>query len=191
MPTASPPRRRAAALPPAERRSMIIEATLPLLVEHGEKVTSRQIADAEGIAEGKIFRAFADKDELIEACVDAALDPEPFEEALGRIDATQPLETVVVEAVRVAQRRVVDAWRLMSSIPPRFHAQKRRPMLNSPSLVRLFQAHRDELLIEPAAAARTLRGLTFAMSHPLMVDEPATAKAITKQFLYGVVRRAA
>ena len=170
---------------------MIIDVTLPLLVEHGEKLTSRQIADAAGIAEGTIFRAFADKDELIIACVDAALDPAPLEDALSLIDAHQPLETVVIEAVKVAQRRVVDSWKLLSSLPPRFHAHKRRPMLHSPALMRLLQAHRDELTVEPAAAARTLRALTFAMSHPMMVDEPASARAITKQFLYGVARAAA
>ncbi|MEY2570332.1 MAG: hypothetical protein QOE63_682 [Acidimicrobiaceae bacterium] len=168
---------------------MIIDAALPLLLEHGEKVTSRQIADAAGIAEGTIFRVFADKDEVIGAVIDAVLDPEPFEDALGRIDPNQSLETVVTAAVQVAQRRVVDAWRLMSSVPPRFHDRKRRPMLNSPALVRLLLQHRHELAVDPAAAARTLRGLTMAMSHPMIVDEPATAKTITKQFLYGVARR--
>ena len=43
---------------------MIVAATLPLLLEHGELVTTRQIAEAAGIAEGTIFRVFADKDEL-------------------------------------------------------------------------------------------------------------------------------
>ncbi|MCU1430433.1 MAG: DNA-binding transcriptional regulator, AcrR family, partial [Actinomycetia bacterium] len=37
---------------------MIVAATLPLLLEHGDRVTSRQIAEAAGIAEGTIFRAF-------------------------------------------------------------------------------------------------------------------------------------
>ena len=55
--------KRATALPPEERRSMIVAATLPLLLEHGDRVTSRQIAEACGIAEGTIFRAFTDKDE--------------------------------------------------------------------------------------------------------------------------------
>ena len=58
------PSKRAAALPPDERRSMIVAATLPLLLEHGDRVTTRQIAEAAGIAEGTIFRAFADKDEM-------------------------------------------------------------------------------------------------------------------------------
>ena len=74
--------RRAAALPPEERRSMIVAATLPLLLEHGDRVTSRQIAEAAGIAEGTIFRVFADKDEIIVAVVEAALDPAPLEAAL-------------------------------------------------------------------------------------------------------------
>src|SRR5713101_1245880 len=75
--------RRAAALPPDERRSMIVAVTLPLLLAHGERVTSRQIAEAAGIAEGTIFRAFADKDELIATVLEVALDQRPLEDALS------------------------------------------------------------------------------------------------------------
>ena len=71
---------------------MIVEAMLPLLLEHGEMVTTRQIAEAAGIAEGTIFRVFADKDELIAAVVDPALDPEPLEQAFGAIDLGLPFE---------------------------------------------------------------------------------------------------
>ena len=70
---------------------MIVAATLPLLLEHGDRVTSRQIAEAAGIAEGTIFRAFADKDEVIAAVIEAALDPEPLEAALPTIPATLAL----------------------------------------------------------------------------------------------------
>ena len=68
-------RKRASALPPDERRSAIIDATLPLLLENAEMVTTRQIAEASGIAEGTIFRVFADKDAVIAAVIDAAVDP--------------------------------------------------------------------------------------------------------------------
>ena len=64
---------------------MIVAATLPLLLEHGDRVTSRQIAEAAGIAEGTIFRVFADKDEIIAAVIEAALDPAPLEAALAGI----------------------------------------------------------------------------------------------------------
>src|SRR3954447_3258046 len=130
-------RRRAAALPPDERRSMIIEATVPLLLEHGSMVTTRQIADAAGIAEGTIFRAFADKDELLAAVIEAALDPAPLERALASIDPSLPLPEIVAAAAAVAQRRVVDIWRLVSSIGTRFHDQAKRPMADSPALSRL------------------------------------------------------
>ena len=63
---------------------MIVEATLPLLLEHGEMVTTRQIAEAAGIAEGTIFRVFADKDELIAAVVEHAVDPAPLERGARR-----------------------------------------------------------------------------------------------------------
>ena len=49
MPPAATSRRRASALPADERRAAIVEATAPLLLEHGESVTSRQIAAAAGI----------------------------------------------------------------------------------------------------------------------------------------------
>src|SRR5205807_8072614 len=99
---------RAVALPADERRRMIVEATLPLLLQNGEMVTTRQIADAAGIAEGTIFRVFEDKDELIGALIERALDPEPLEEALRTIDFAQPLDRCLQSAVVIIQQRVVD-----------------------------------------------------------------------------------
>jgi AcrR family transcriptional regulator len=88
--TTHPQGKRAAALPPEQRRAAIIEAVRPLLAEYGESVTSKQIACAAGIAEGTIFRVFADKDELLDATLDAALDQEPFEARCGRSTPTCP-----------------------------------------------------------------------------------------------------
>src|SRR3954465_10029364 len=105
--------RRATALPPDERRSMIVAATLPLLLEHGDRVTSRQIAQAAGIAEGTIFRAFGDKDGVIAAVVDAALDQQPLEDALDGIDRSLPFEAAVDAAIVILQHRLIDIWRLL------------------------------------------------------------------------------
>jgi len=165
---------------------MIIEATIPLLLEHGEMVTTRQIADAAGIAEGTIFRAFAGKDEVLAAVIEAALDPAPLERALATIDPTLPLPEIVVAAAAIAQQRVVEIWRLASSIGTRFHDHAKRPVANSPALARLLEPHRDELAFSTRHAARTLRALVLAMSHPMMVDKPATPREIAQVFLHGV-----
>src|SRR3954468_14690552 len=83
---------RAAALPTEERRSTIVAATLPLFLEQGSAVTTRAIAQAAGIAEGTIFRVFPDKTALLDAVIEAALDPTPADVAIARIDPGLPFE---------------------------------------------------------------------------------------------------
>jgi AcrR family transcriptional regulator len=177
---------RAPALPAGERRAAIVEATLPLMLERGEAVTTRQIADAAGIAEGTIFRVFADKDELIAAVLDAALDPGPVERALADIDAGGALGDQVEAAVAILQRRVVDVWRLMSSIGVRFHQHVRRPAEDLPALIALFDRHRDQLRVDPRVAARLLRALTLSLSHPMLAADPMRPVEVTSLFLHGV-----
>src|SRR6185437_10931544 len=46
---------RAPAMRAEERRAAIIAATLPLLLERGTNISTRQIAETAGIAEGTIF----------------------------------------------------------------------------------------------------------------------------------------
>ena len=65
---------RAPALSPEDRRASLVEVTIPLLREHGVAVTTRQVAEAAGIAEGTVFRAFGSKDELVQACAAAVFD---------------------------------------------------------------------------------------------------------------------
>ena len=178
--------KRATALPPDERRSMIVAATLPLLLEHGDRVTSRQIAEAAGIAEGTIFRAFADKDEIIAAVVEAALDPLPLEAALTDIPRDLAFEHALAAAVVIMQQRVIDTWRLVSSVGTRFHEITRRPMVDSDALVRMFETNRAQITVEPIVAARLLRALTLSTTHPMLAGEPRTPDELVQLFLHGV-----
>ncbi|HEY2429208.1 MAG TPA: TetR/AcrR family transcriptional regulator [Acidimicrobiales bacterium] len=177
---------RASALPPDERRAMIVEATLPLLLENGEMVTTRQIADAAGIAEGTIFRVFADKEAVIAAVLEAALDPAPLERAIAAVDPTVGLDAALKAAVTIIQQRVVDTWRLFSSVGPRYYEPSRRPPVVIDALVALLDAHRDRLAMKPVAAARLLRALTLSVTHPMLGGEPTSPATIVRLFLHGV-----
>jgi AcrR family transcriptional regulator len=165
---------------------MIVSATLPLLLEHGDRVTSRQIAEAAGIAEGTIFRAFADKDEIIIAVIEAALDPELLEIALSDIPAGLSFEARLAAAVVIMQQRVINVWQVMSSVGTRFHETTRRPMADSDALVRMFEANRAQITVEPIVAARLLRALTLSTTHPMLAGEPLSPDELVQLFLHGV-----
>jgi AcrR family transcriptional regulator len=162
---------------------MIISAATPLLVEHGEMVTTKQIAEAAGIAEGTIFRVFADKDALIAAVVEHAVDQTALEEAFASIDAALPLHERVEQAVVLLQRHVVDVWRLVSRVSARFREHPPRRPPDSDALKTLLSS--CELRTDPALAARVLFGVVLAATHPMFVDEPMEPGEIVALFLHG------
>lgn len=77
---------------------MIVAAALPLVAEYGAAVTTGRIARAAGIGEGTVFRAFAGKDELLEACVAEVLSPDHVLRELASIPVDQPLAARLTEA---------------------------------------------------------------------------------------------
>jgi AcrR family transcriptional regulator len=179
------PRSRAAALPPEERRARIVEATLPLLLAHGTALTTRQIAEAAGIAEGTIFRAFPDKESLIAAVVDAALDTTNVDAQLDAIDATLPLDDRLVAAVEILRRRMADMLQLRAAVG----LLDQRPSADLGALANVFEPDRASLRRDPLQAAHLLRGLALAGTHPsLAPEEPLRSEEIVSLLLDGLRR---
>jgi AcrR family transcriptional regulator len=101
---------------PDDRRAAIIEAALPLLREHGANVSTRQIADAAGVAEGTIFGVFSDKASLIRCAIMRAIDPSESIEAIGAIDRGLDLEARLSRATEILHERSVENSALMINL---------------------------------------------------------------------------
>ena len=179
-------------MPAEERRASILAATVPLLIAHGTQITTRQIAEAAGVAEGTIFRVFVDKETLIEAAVEQAFDPAPVEAELRAIDPTLALEARCEAAIDIVQRRVASLWRILAALGgANLPGVPRDKNGNRPSFLRavatVFEPDRDRLRMEPMEAADLLRALTIASSHPaLTVGEPRSPKEIASVILDGI-----
>lgn len=158
-----------------DRRTALIEATLPLLLEHGRSVTSKQIAEAAGVAEGTIFRVYASKDDLIEATLDHAFDMQPFLADLRRIEPDQPLRAVVSDVVTHLQVRFRGIFELMTAVgmvgPPsaRKHTHHHREEAAA-ILGDLLAPHAHELAVPVSEFVHITRLLTFSGSHPHLSD---------------------
>lgn len=192
------PSRRAAALPPGERREALIAATLPLVLEHGTDVSTRLIAEAAGVAEGTIFRVFPSKDDLIEAVVASAFDPSSLVEALGRVERSLPLTERLVAAVALMQDRgrriagLVHAFAARGSLPDREQVGRVRAAEARvvDALAALLEDDADRLRCSPQETARRLRLVALALSSPRLVEtDPLPPEEIVSLLLDGLRRR--
>lgn len=176
-------RSRATALPPEARRAHIVEATLPLLLEHGPTITTRQIAEAAGIAEGTIFRVFPDKESLVAAVVEAALDTTSLDAALDAIDPTLPLETRLMTVVDLLRARLLTVLQLRAVVG----APAGKPSTDVSRIARVLEPDAGRLRRSPTECAHLLRGVTFACTHAAFVgDTPLGSDEIVSLLLDGV-----
>ncbi|MGW6057867.1 TetR/AcrR family transcriptional regulator [Streptomyces sp. NPDC055189] len=205
-------RRRAPAMGPEQRREMIVRAALPLVIEHGSAVTTRQVAQAAGIGEGTIFRVFADKDELLDACVSEALSPDSAVAELAAVSLEQPLTARLTEAVSALHAHVDRIGALVGAL----HATGGRSRGDRPggaggapdraagsarvreALSELFEPERASLRLAPEQAALIFLGLLFVgvgrPSSPQAAQEKAGEPHVdipdlVHVFLHGVLSR--
>jgi len=195
---------------PDERRQAIVEAVIPLLVQHGAALTTRQIAEAAGVAEGTLFRVFPDKRELMRAAARAVLDPKAGRQRLAAIDPALDLPGMIR---RVAELLLANMGRVMAVLmavrgivgaeppgphgpheprtgPPEFVLEANRSLLEG--LTELFGRYEEQLAVPPDRAALMLRSLVFGSRHPGMDSAAAlTADEIATVLVTGVAGRKA
>lgn len=178
---------RAASLPPDQRRQAIVEAAKPLVARHGRQVTTRALADAAGVAEGTLFRVFDDKDELVLATANALLDPSILDQALADLDPAGTLEDQLAAVVAVIEQRITDVWHLLGQLGPELRSRVVRPTGRDDALTELLAAHAHRLRTDPGQAARLLRGVTMALTHPMLADGTPSTAEIVDFFCHGAV----
>jgi AcrR family transcriptional regulator len=196
------PRRRAPGMTPERRREMVVAAALPLVAEHGIAVTTAAIARAAGIGEATIFRVFADKDELLDACLTEVMRPDTALDGIAAIPLDVALPERLVEAAGALHahlRRMGDVMGALWKRPgrqrpaPDEKAARGRSETNDAiveAVTALFEPDAGTLRLPADQLARLFVGQVFVPRR-----WPAGAQVPVEQavdlFLYGAVTRAA
>ncbi len=207
---------RARPMTPEDRREAIVEAVLPLVATTGSLPSTREIAEAAGVAQGTIFSVFADKRELGHALAERALNPPEDGDGLVALARREPdlrarvevvtavlqqrmrLITTVLIALRQQMVRDADHDPDPGRLPGRDGAPQPSPQgppdfvvrANRELLERLtevFALDHDRLRVDPATAAMVLRSIVFGSQHPGMTATPGLSPAQIADVVVGGV----
>ena len=189
---------------PEDRRQAIIEATTELVLQHGPAASTRQIADACGIAEGTLFRVFASKDEILAAVVEHLMDPMVVIEAMLAI----PPQPDAVRTVRALVAVVAGSTTRIRSVMMALHTAQNeadRRGKHGPrdmdkfrddqiaianAAAQVLAPHADELRVDPQVAATFIRTTVFANSLPGL-PTMADPRVFTDLLIHALVKEPA
>ncbi|MFF0576139.1 TetR/AcrR family transcriptional regulator [Streptosporangium saharense] len=188
------------------RREMIVMAALPLVAEYGAAVTTAQIARAAGIGEATVFRAFTDKDELLDACVAEALRSDHVLEQLASVPLDQPLTERLAEAADAMRAHMTRIGAVLGAL----HASGRRSRGPQPredgsqprelpdratsfgatreALTELFEPDRDRLRLPPERLAALFLSLMFAGARGAAGDPESSITEVVDVFVHGILK---
>jgi len=181
------------------RRASLIEATLPLLREKGREASTKEIAKAAGVAEGTIFRVFANKDELILACIHDAFDNTAMRRGLQAVDMGLPLAKRLEAGVQVMQDHLLGIFSLMAVLqssgqrlhPPRGREAARERARATAEVeadfAALFGDEADQLRMPVKQVVEYLRMLTLSSVHPMLDAKTSSPAELVDVVLNGAL----
>lgn len=154
---------------PEDRKAAIVDSVLPLVAERGNDVTSRELAQAAGVAEGTLFRAFGDKTALVGAVavegLHRAAGPEQTLAELTAIDSGLPLERRLALVIETGRDRMAEVMRWMSVLR---HLRVTLPPADDDATRRRMTEFRNELMAQRASQhAATVEGITAVLAPDL------------------------
>jgi len=163
-----------------DRRQAIISATTDLVLEHGPEATTRQIADACGIAEGTLFRVFESKDDILAAVVEQLLDPRFVIDEIAALPPTDHAADTVRALVAVVEGSTTRIRSVMMALHNAQNESDRRrnhgprdktkffddQVAIGRSMARVLAAHEGDLRVDPDTAATFIFTMVFAGNLP-------------------------
>ena len=181
-------RERAKPLSPDDRRAAIVDAVIPLIRANGRDITTRQIAEAAGVAEGTIFRAFGDKDSIIQAAIDRFMDPEPLRNKLRGIDPDEPTEEKVRQVIQLLRDRLTGFIGFMAAVGIQGPPPGSKPGGDQQWIQIMHQLFRDdELGVDIDSLSFYIRLVSFGSSIPVFNDpHQFTTDELTRFVMKGI-----
>lgn len=184
-----------------QRRAMIVAAALPLVAEHGTAVTTGQIARAAGIGEGTIFRVFADKEELLDACLAEAMNPGHALRELASISLDEPLPARLAQAAEALGAHLERMGTVIGALHTSGHRRRQyrgdRPAQGDressmkatrEAVAELIEPDRAAVRLEPEKLASIFLGMLFTRHRPPAGVTELTAADLVDVLLHGALR---
>ncbi|MEU5214088.1 TetR/AcrR family transcriptional regulator [Streptomyces sp. NPDC020742] len=190
---------------------MIVAAALPLVAEYGAAVTTSQIARAAGIGEATVFRAFKDKDELLNACIAEATGTGHVLRELASISLDEPVAARLTEAAEALRAHMERMGTVIGALHASGHRLTRPPgpsedtpedgppvdpraesfLALREGIVELIEPDRSAFRLGPDKVAAAFLGLLFTRLHSPIpgADAPLTPEELIAVLLHGTLHQ--